>query len=286
MSGPPTWVRARAPSPHEAEGMRAVRGVLERHRLTTVCQGALCPNAAECWGRRTATFLLLGDVCTRACRFCGVRTGNPGGVVDVDEPERLSAAVEELGLSYVVLTSVDRDDLEDGGALLFAASVRAVRARVPDARIEVLVPDFSGREASLEAIASCGADVLGHNLETVRRTTPIWRDRRAGYDLSLSVLARLHALAPQAVLKGSLILGLGEERGEVLEALRDLRQAGVEIVAIGQYLRPDRTSLPVVRYLEPAEFEELAQEARGMGFRSVLAGPLVRSSYHAERLVP
>lgn len=286
MSGPPTWVRARAPSPHEAEGMRAVRGVLERHRLTTVCQGALCPNAAECWGRRTATFLLLGDVCTRACRFCGVRTGNPGGVVDVDEPERLSAAVEELGLSYVVLTSVDRDDLEDGGALLFAASVRAVRARVPDARIEVLVPDFSGREASLEAIASCGADVLGHNLETVRRTTPIWRDRRAGYDLSLSVLARLHALAPRAVLKGSLILGLGEEREEVLEALRDLRQAGVELVAIGQYLRPDRTSLPVVRYLEPAEFEELAQEARGMGFRSVLAGPLVRSSYHAERLVP
>ncbi len=286
MSGPPPWVRARAPSPHEAEGMRAVRGVLERHRLTTVCQGALCPNAAECWGRRTATFLLLGDVCTRACRFCGVRTGNPGGVVDVDEPERLAAAVEELGLSYVVLTSVDRDDLEDGGALLFAASVRAVRARVPGARIEVLVPDFSGRETSLEAIASCGADVLGHNLEAVRRTTPIWRDRRAGYDLSLSVLARLHALAPQATLKSSLILGLGEEREEVLEALRDLRQAGVELVAIGQYLRPDRTSLPVVRYVEPAEFEELAQEARGMGFRSVLAGPLVRSSYHAERLVP
>lgn len=286
MSGLPSWVRARAPSPHEAEGMRTVRGVLERHRLTTVCQGALCPNAAECWGRRTATFLLLGDVCTRACRFCGVRTGNPGGAVDVDEPERLAAAVEELGLSYVVLTSVDRDDLEDGGALLFAASVKAVRARVPDARIEVLVPDFSGREASLEAIASCGADVLGHNLETVRRLTPIWRDRRAGYDLSLSVLARLRALAPQATLKSSLILGLGEECEEVLEALRDLRQAGVEIVAIGQYLRPDRTSLPVVRYVEPAEFEELAQEARGMGFRSILAGPLVRSSYHAERLVP
>ena len=286
MSGLPSWVRARAPSPHEAEGMRAVRGVLERHRLTTVCQGALCPNAAECWGRRTVTFLLLGDVCTRACRFCGVRTGNPGGVVDVDEPERLAAAVEELGLSYVVLTSVDRDDLEDGGALLFAASVRAVRARVPGARIEVLVPDFSGREASLEATASCGADVLGHNLETVRRTTPIWRDRRAGYDLSLSVLARLRALAPQATLKSSLILGLGEEREEVLEALRDLREAGVEIVAIGQYLRPDQTSLPVVRYVEPAEFEELAQEAWGMGFCSVLAGPLVRSSYHAERLVP
>jgi lipoic acid synthetase len=265
--------------------MRLVRSVLSRYHLATVCQGALCPNAAECWGRRTATFMLLGEACTRACRFCAVPTGNPGGKVDAEEPERLARAVAELELAYVVLTSVDRDDLKDGGASFFAEAIRRVKATDSLVKVEALVPDFGGNEEALRTVAASGADVLGHNLETVRRLTPSLRDRRASYALSLKVLSRFRALAPgNSVVKSALLLGLGETREEILEALSDLRAAGVDAVALGQYLRPTRAAAPVVRYVTPAEFAEFAEAARGIGFRSVLAGPLVRSSYHAAEL--
>ena len=285
MTARPSWLKLKAPSPEEREGMRVVRDVLARHRLATVCQGALCPNAAECWGSRTATFMLLGEVCTRACRFCAVETGNPRGAVDPSEPERLARAIAELGLRHVVLTSVDRDDLSDGGASLFARAIRVVKERLPQVTVEALVPDFSGQEEPLRAVAAAGADVLGHNLEVVRRLTPSWRDRRASYVLSLSVLARFGALAPRSLLKSSLILGLGETREETVQALRDLREAGVDLVTLGQYLPPTKDAAPAARYLEPAEFAALAGEARSIGFRSVVAGPLVRSSYHAAALL-
>ncbi len=261
--------------------MRAVRDVLARYRLTTVCQGAICPNAVECWSARTATFMLLGGVCTRACRFCAVPTGNPGGALDSDEPRRLSEAVRELGLRYVVLTSVDRDDLKDGGASVFAEAIRRIKEEDETILVEALVPDFGGNDGALATIAAAGADVIGHNIETVRRITPLVRDPRAGYELSLSVLSRLKELAPDTITKSSLMLGLGEERDEISEALSDLRSVGVEIVTLGQYLRPTDAAYPVARYVPPEEFAELREEALGCGFSYAVAGPFVRSSYRA-----
>ena len=284
MNDLPSWLKVKAPSPCAVEGIRIVRDILARHRLTTVCQGALCPNVVECWGAHTATFMLLGKVCTRACRFCAVPTGDPGGVVDQDEPTRLAAAVAELSLSYVVLTSVDRDDLKDGGASLFAKTVAKIKEHSPTVRVEALVPDFSGKEEALAAVAAAGADVIGHNLETVRRLTPQLRDRRASYDLSLKVLNRFRVLAPRTITKSSLILGMGEQYEEILTALRDLHDVGVKAVTLGQYLQPIKGAAPVARYLPPEEFDELGENARELGFRSVIAGPLVRSSYHAAKL--
>jgi len=281
MADRPAWLKVRAPSRAQARGMRGMRRTLAEHELTTVCQGARCPNAAECWGAGTATFMLLGEICTRACRFCAVPTGDPSGRIDPTEPERIAAAVAGLGLRYAVLTSVDRDDLIDGGAGIFAESVRAIRQRAPGTAIEVLIPDFRGRRESLERVAAAAPEVVGHNLETVRRLSPALRDHRAGYDQSLAVLSRLRRLAPGLTLKSSLMLGLGESRQELLEAFSDLRTAGVDILTLGQYLRPTAAAAPVVTYVSPESFEELASEARGLGFRAVVAGPYVRSSYHA-----
>lgn len=283
MSRHPEWIRVRAPNPSEADGIREMRSLLQRHRLTTVCQGAICPNAVECWGARTATFMLLGDLCTRACRFCGVTTGDPGGIVDWDEPDRLAAAVAELGLRYVVLTSVDRDDLPDGGADLFAASVDRLKAEVNGIRVEVLIPDFQGDRSALDRLLATGADVFGHNAETVRRLTPGLRDRHAGYEQSLAVLAYLSERAENGKVKSGLMLGLGETRSEITETLTDLRDVGVDIVTIGQYLRPSRRTVPIERNVPPAEFDEIAAEAEAMAFGAVVAGPLVRSSYHAPK---
>jgi lipoic acid synthetase len=281
MGRHPEWIRVRAPTPAEAEGIRAMRDLLERHRLTTVCQGAICPNAVECWGARTATFMLLGDVCTRACGFCGVPTGDPGGAVDLDEPGRLAAAVAELGLRYVVLTSVDRDDLPDGGSALFAAAVDRLKATIPGIRVEVLVPDFRGDRRALGRLLATDADVFGHNVETVRRLTERLRDRRAGYEQSLGVLADLSGRAAGRPVKSGLMVGLGETRAEIREALGDLRGAGVDVVTVGQYLRPSRRAVPVERYAPPSEFAEIEKEAEAVGFAAVVSGPLVRSSYHA-----
>jgi lipoic acid synthetase len=286
MSRRPEWLRVQAPTPPQAEGMRSVRGLLDRYRLRTVCQGAVCPNAVECWGARTATFIILGEVCTRACRFCGIPTGDPGGAIDEEEPARLAAAVSELGLRYVVVTSVDRDDLADGGASVFAEAVGRIRIAQPEARVEVLVPDFRGDPRSLNRILAAGADVLGHNIETVSSLTKQLRDRRASYRQSLTVLSYLRAAAGEARarVKSGLMLGLGETRSEIRETLRDLRSAGVDIVTIGQYLQPRRSAAPITRYVPPEEFDEIAREAREIGFPSIASGPLVRSSYHAAEL--
>ena len=281
MSARPPWIKVRAPTASEADGMHAMRDVLQRHRLTTICQGALCPNAVECWGARTATFLLLGETCTRTCRFCGVPSGNPRGALDRDEPRRVADAVAELGLRYVVLTSVDRDDLPDGGASAFAETVEYIVAMGGGIRVEVLIPDFAGQTDPLDVVLGAGADVVAHNIETVRRLTPVLRDRRAGYDRSLSVLRHISCHARSARPKSGLMVGLGETRAEIEETLRDLHAAGVSIVTMGQYLQPTCSATPVERFVPPDEFDDLAKQARGVGFDAVIAGPLVRSSYHA-----
>ncbi|HEY8485995.1 MAG TPA: lipoyl synthase [Limnochordales bacterium] len=277
----PDWLRVTLPfGPTYAH----VLDVVSRLRLHTVCQEALCPNVGECWGHGTATFMILGWVCTRACRFCAVATGNPRGAVDPDEPERVAQAVEELGLQYVVLTSVDRDDLPDGGAQHFARTVRAIKARTPHVRVEALTPDFQGDLRAVEVVVDSGLDVFAHNLETVRRLTPRVRDPRAGYDQSLAVLAHAKAHRPDVLTKSSLMLGLGETEQELREAMEDLRRVGVDILTLGQYLRPTRHHLPVERYVTPAEFERYRQWALEAGFVEAFSGPLVRSSYRAERV--
>lgn len=286
MTDRPAWLKVKAHTATEAEGMRAVRDILSRHKLTTVCQGARCPNAVECWGAKTATFMLLGSVCTRACRFCAVPTGNPHSVIDETEPERVAAAVSDLGLAYVILTSVDRDDLEDGGASLFAAAISEIKQRSPQIKVEALIPDFSGSDEALRTIIASAPDVIGHNIETVRRLSRGLRDPRAGYDLSLRALARIRQISPRTITKSSLMLGLGEGRDEVIQTLRDLRKVGVRALTLGQYLPPSRDAAPLVRYVHPDEFASLEQEARDLGFYFVMSGPLVRSSYHAAQTLP
>ena len=278
----PEWLKVRVPPPAAAEAMRAVRDVLARYRLSTICQSALCPNAVECWSAGTATFMILGDVCTRGCRFCAVKTGDPGGVLDRGEPARVAGAVRELKLRHVVLTSVDRDDLADGGAGAFAETVLEIKRVSPEIVVEVLLPDFSGDPRSLVRVMTSDAAILGHNLETVERLTPGLRDRRASYPQSLDVLRFLHAGARGRSVKSGLMLGLGERRGEVSDALNDLYEAGVSWVTVGQYLPPSSTAAPLRRYVSPEEFREIETEAREIGFAQVLAGPLVRSSYHAQ----
>ena len=259
----------------------ALERLLRREGLHSVCQEARCPNRSECWERGHVTFMLLGSVCTRACRFCAVATGLPARPPDPEEPGRVAAAAARLGLSHVVLTSVDRDDLPDGGAGQFAATLRAIRALRPRATTEVLTPDFQGDREAVAAVCEGAPDVYNHNVETVPR---LYRRVRPGarYERSLAVLAEARRLRPEAVVKSGLMLGLGETRQEVLGVLGDLRSAGVDTLTVGQYLRPSRRQLPVERYWEPAEFETLAGEAAGLGFAHGAAGPLVRSSYNAD----
>ncbi len=278
----PEWIRVRPPT---GRNYPEVRTLLASYRLGTVCQEAHCPNLSECWSAGTATLMLLGTECTRRCAFCAVTTHWPRGVVDGTEPDRVAEAVEAWGLRYVVLTQVCRDDLEDGGADLMAATVRAIRARAPGTRVELLIGDLGGREASLDTVLESRPDVLAHNLETIRRLTTYARDHRAGYDRSLRVLARAKELAgPRQVTKSSLMLGLGEEDAELAVAFRDLRAAGVDLLTLGQYLRPSAAHAPVARYPTPEEFDALRQAALAEGFSGVEAGPLVRSSYRAEEL--
>ena len=274
----PAWIRVKAPLGAE---VRRIKNLLRQQRLHTVCEEASCPNLAECFSHGTATFMIMGDLCTRRCPFCDVAHGRPGPL-DAEEPEHLAEAVAAMGLSYVVITSVDRDDLRDGGAGHFAACVSRVRARCPDTRIEILVPDFRGRmDRALEALADAPPDVLNHNLETVPR---LYRKARPGadYDWSLDLLERFKRAHPGIPTKSGLMLGLGEERHEVEQVLADLRAHECDMLTLGQYLQPSRHHLPVERYWEPTEFDSLGEYARGLGFTSVASGPLVRSSYHAD----
>ncbi len=257
-----------------------VVGVLEEYRLATVCSSAMCPNRGECYGHGTATFMIMGEVCTRNCQFCAVSHGAVAALEE-DEPERLAAAVEKLGLKYVVITSVTRDDLADGGAGHFARVIRAVRGRVPRVKIEVLTPDFKGRRASLDAVYEAGPDVFNHNIETTRRLTPEIRSG-ADYDCSLGVLGYMAGRPGHPVVKSGFMLGLGEREEEIGEMLGDLRGAGVEMITIGQYLQPGKANRPVHKYYPPEEFEQIRRQAEAMGFGHVAAGPFVRSSYHAE----
>lgn len=280
MATKPDWIKATAPGETEAEV--EVGSILTEHGLHTVCREADCPNQGECWKDGTATFMLLGDLCTRNCRFCDVDTGDPGGSLAEGEPRRIREAVNELELDYVVLTSVDRDDLTDGGARLFEKTVREIEDISDSPLVEGLIPDFSGDDSSLQLIAESGMEVVGHNIETVERLTPEVRDSRAGYRLSLSVLKKIKEFDPELVTKSSIMLGLGEGRDEVIGAMEDLREAGVDIVTLGQYLRPSKDQLPVEKFWEASEFTELGNIARDLGFPGVVSGPFVRSSYKAK----
>ena len=278
-AGKPAWLRRRLPSGPEYERLRTL---LRDHQLTTVCQQALCPNQFECFGRGTATFLLLGERCTRTCRFCAIGHG-PLGPPDPEEPQHVAEAVRILGLRYTVLTSVTRDDLADGGAAHFATVVRAVRGVSPDTRVELLIPDFQGNAQALATVLAAAPEVLNHNLETVPRLYPAARPQ-AVYARSLELLGRVRTIAPDTVSKSGIMVGLGETRAELRALFADLRTADCDLLTIGQYLQPSRDHLPVSRFLPPEEFAELRGEALALGFRAVAAGPFVRSSYQAETL--
>jgi lipoyl synthase len=276
----PDWLVAKS-APEDK--LIKIRGPLNRFRLNTVCEAARCPNLFECWQDREVTIMVLGDVCTRSCRFCATASGDPAGKVDRKEPERVMEFVRETGLDYLVITSVTRDDLADGGAGHFSSVISKVREIAKGIKIEVLAPDFSGRPDSVKMLLDAGPDVFGHNIETVSRLSSVVRDRRASYETSLKVLEIAKQHRPQTAAKSSLMLGLGEKRNEVLEAMRDLRDRGVDILTLGQYLSPGANCLPVARFVPPAEFKGLENEGYKMGFKSVMAGPLVRSSYHAKK---
>lgn len=276
----PGWLRAKMPAGARFD---AVRGVVREHRLGTVCEEARCPNIGECWNAGTATLMLLGTVCTRACRFCAVDTGNPRGWLDAGEPAAVANTVGLMGLRYVVLTSVNRDDLPDGGAGHFAACVRAIKASHPHVAVEALTPDFQGGEEEVETVVDSGVEVFAQNVETVRRLTHPVRDRRAGYGQTLAVLAHAKRHRPGVLTKTSLMLGLGETDEEVVETMADLRHIGCDILTLGQYLRPTLNHLPVERYVTPAQFGAYRRSALELGFLECVAGPLVRSSYRAER---
>ncbi len=260
-----------------------LKGLVRGLALHTVCEEALCPNIGECWGAGTATLMILGDTCTRACRFCAVKTGNPRGVVDLEEPRRVAEAIAELQLNYVVITSVDRDDLPDGGAKIFAETIREIKSRSPRTLVEVLTPDFRGVRESIEKVVRAQPDVFGQNIETVRRLTYHARDRRAGYDQTLNVLRTVKEIDPTRKTKSSILVGIGETPDEVIETMRDLRAAQVDLLAIGQYLQPThlKRHIPLVEYVHPDQFARYREEGKKLGFKYVASGPLVRSSYKA-----
>jgi lipoic acid synthetase len=273
----PEWLRVKFFGGPNYQDLKSLMRTLGLH---TVCESARCPNMGECWEHRTATFMLLGNICTRACGFCAVPSGKPLGPPEEDEPERVAEAVERMGLRYAVVTSVNRDDQPDGGAAIFAHTIREIRARVPNCNVEVLIPDFRGVWPALETVVAARPDVLNHNVETVPR---LYRQVRKGalYERSLELLRRAKHIAPEMPTKTGMMLGLGEEPQEVLAAMQDLAAQGTDILTLGQYLQPTREHLPVVRFVPPREFAEYKRLGEQMGFRHVESGPLVRSSYHA-----
>ena len=274
----PPWLKVRAPG---GPNFIRLKGLMREWNLHSVCEEAHCPNVGECWEDLTATFMILGDVCTRNCGYCAVAHGRPVWE-DREEPERVGRAVGELGLEHVVITSVNRDDLADGGAAHFAATTRAIRRHAPGCRIELLIPDFQGDAAALRAVIDAGPDVLNHNTETVPRLYKVAR-HGGRYERTLEMFRRARAAAPALVTKSGIIVGLGEDEAELLQTMRELRAVDVNVLTLGQYLRPSPQHLPIARYYAPAEFDQLAAAGRAMGFAHVEAGPLVRSSYHAKR---
>jgi lipoyl synthase len=276
----PQWLRAPMPA---GQGFDAVRSVVKEHRLATVCEEAKCPNIGECWNAGTATIMLMGAVCTRACRFCSVDTGNPHGWLDAEEPQNSARTVQLMKLKYVVLTSVNRDDLADGGAAHFAACVREIKQLSPGTAVEALTPDFQGNLADVETVVASGLEVFAQNVETVRRLTHPVRDARASYDQTLAVLKHAKSFRHDVLTKTSLMLGLGETDEEIATAMDDIRTAGVDILTLGQYLRPTLNHLAIERWVAPEEFERYRAWALDKGFLECVSGPLVRSSYRAER---
>jgi lipoyl synthase len=284
----PDWIKSRVPT---GANYQDLKGLLRGLTLNTVCEEARCPNIGECWEQRTATVMILGDTCTRACGFCAVKTGRPSWD-DADEPRRVAEAVRAMSLEHVVVTSVARDDLPDGGASIFAETIRALRRECPGMGVEVLIPDFDGEDGPLRVVMEAGPDILNHNVETVERLQKPVR-KRARYQRSLEVLAQAKAMALEVAgrpgtvhTKSSLMVGLGETREELSATFRDLRTVDCDILTVGQYLRPSPAHLPVVRYVHPSEFDEMREEALALGFKHVESGPLVRSSYHARDQVP
>jgi len=274
----PDWLRVRSPS---GDNYEKIKGLLRSHNLHTVCEEANCPNVAECWGGGTATFMLMGDTCTRGCRFCMVKSGNPHGALDVFEPLKVAVTIADLGLRYVVITSVDRDDLPDGGAEHFAATIRAIKKRDPNVITEVLISDFQGNLDGVKKIVEAGPEVVAHNIETTRTLTPKVRDPRATYEQSLRVLQSIKDFNPSTYSKSSIMMGLGEVEPDVVAAMKDLRATNVDILTLGQYLRPSKAHIPLTEYVSPGTFEHYKQLADGLGFLYVASGPFVRSSYRA-----
>ncbi len=278
----PKWLRAKMPA---GKGYASTRNIVKEHRLSTVCEESMCPNIGECWNAGTATIMVMGAVCTRACRFCAVDTGNPKGWLDPEEPANTGRAVKLMGLQYVVITSVDRDDLPDGGAAHYAACVREIKKQNPTTAVEALTPDFNGVEAHVETVVDSGLEVFAQNVETVERLTHPVRDPRAGYAQTIEVLRHAKAYRPDVLTKTSLMLGLGERDNEILQTMDDLRAANVDILTLGQYLRPTPNHLAVERFVTPDEFDAYRAEGLEKGFLEVVAGPMVRSSYRAEQVL-
>ena len=277
----PTWLRVKY---SDTKKYREVKAIVHERNLHTVCEEALCPNISECWSHGTATFMLLGSVCTRACKFCAVDTGNPKGKVDVKEPDKVADSIRLMNLKYAVLTSVNRDDLDDGGAGHYAKTVEAVKRKTPKVIVEALVPDFLGVESSIERLLDSGVEVFGQNVETVKRLTSRVRDPRAGYEQTLDVLRYAKEYRKNIVTKTSLMFGLGETSEEIIDTLQDIKDNRVDILTLGQYLRPTINHLPIEKWYSPKEFNTYKEIALDMGFLEVASGPMVRSSYRADKI--
>ena len=277
----PKWLRIKS---QNSSKFRELKEIVSHKKLHTVCEEAMCPNIQECWSHGTATFMLLGSVCTRACKFCAVDTGNPKGQIDAKEPEKVANSIAQMNLKYAVLTSVNRDDLEDGGAMHFAQTVVSTKKEAPGVIIEALVPDFLGKRESIETLLDSNVEVFAQNLETVKRLTHQVRDHRAGYEQTLEVLAYAKKYSPKTISKTSLMLGLGESEDELLESFDDIRSAGVDVLTLGQYMRPTINHLPVEKWYSPEEFQYMKKLALDIGFKEVASGPLVRSSYRADKI--
>ncbi len=277
----PDWLKIRIPSGIE---FSEVYDLVTKYNLSTVCQEARCPNMHECWNKKSATIMILGKVCTRACRFCAVETGNPHGSVNPMEPNNVAQVIKQLGLRYVVITSVDRDDIEDSGSGHYARTIQCIKKTNPATKIEALIPDFSGDENCLRKVVDAGPFVIGHNIETVRRLTPYIRDRRCGYEKSLTVLRKMKIFNDGIYTKSGFMVGCGEEKDEIIQTLEDLKKVQVDIVTIGQYLQPTKKHHFVQKYYTPEEFCEFKSIGADLGIHHILSGPLVRSSYHAEEI--